>query len=445
MSKAPKATVITAAYNRSNILYYAIESVRRQTLADWEMIIVGDHCTDDSEAVAKGFGDPRITFLNLPENTGGQSAPNNKALEMARGDYIFYLNQDDFYFPDHLESSIAFLEKTGSDIVWCAVASPDYRQRHAEDLSEQNVVVGSATGSGEYDPAEFIVASCWAMRRSAAERTGRWKSGEETTWSPSQEYLFRASRKGCSLKFHRKVSVVGIFSGLRRNSYALREDAETAHYFKLIFDTPGGREHFLQQIAITQGQYIRSSEKLTGDQVRLAFWHLILEKLSLLLGRHPRTLLSYFQYKKDKGFLSSHRKTILGSAEVGRGDLLKLGEKEADALLGGGWAGPEGTHRWSVAPRVQLSINVKADRRPAVLRLVGSPLVSQRVTFTVGGEEIDLELKGMSFGPIDLPLPPDQDRIVLGIAVERMCSASKAGVGVGDTPLGFCLQTVELR
>ena len=76
-SRKMSISIITATYNRSNLLAYAINSVLRSTYEDWELIVVGDACTDDTESVVNAFGDPRIQFYNLEENFGEQSGPNN--------------------------------------------------------------------------------------------------------------------------------------------------------------------------------------------------------------------------------------------------------------------------------------------------------------------------------------------------------------------------------
>jgi glycosyltransferase involved in cell wall biosynthesis len=68
----PRISVVTATYNRSNVLRYAIESVRAQGFQDWELIVVGDACTDDTSEVVAAFADPRIRFVNRAENAGEQ-------------------------------------------------------------------------------------------------------------------------------------------------------------------------------------------------------------------------------------------------------------------------------------------------------------------------------------------------------------------------------------
>ncbi len=55
----PSVTVIIAIYNWSSVLPYSIGSVLRQTFTDFEVLVVGDGCTDESEAVVRGVGDPR--------------------------------------------------------------------------------------------------------------------------------------------------------------------------------------------------------------------------------------------------------------------------------------------------------------------------------------------------------------------------------------------------
>ncbi|HEX7502350.1 MAG TPA: glycosyltransferase [Acidobacteriota bacterium] len=79
----PLVSVVTATYNRSHVLSAAIASLRGQTLTDWEQIIVGDACSDDTERVVAEFADPRLRFVNLEENIGEQSGPNNAGIRLA--------------------------------------------------------------------------------------------------------------------------------------------------------------------------------------------------------------------------------------------------------------------------------------------------------------------------------------------------------------------------
>src|ERR1041385_1945984 len=99
----PRVSVIIPTYNWSSVLRYSIRSALWQTMQDFELIVVGDGCTDDSAEVVASFQDPRVSWHNLPSNCGSQSIPNNKGLELARGQYVAYLGHDDIWLPQHLE------------------------------------------------------------------------------------------------------------------------------------------------------------------------------------------------------------------------------------------------------------------------------------------------------------------------------------------------------
>ena len=71
---SPRVTVVIATYDWSTVLPYSIGSVLGQSFADFELLVVGDGCTDDSESVVSSFGDPRFRWYNLDRNHGSQYA-----------------------------------------------------------------------------------------------------------------------------------------------------------------------------------------------------------------------------------------------------------------------------------------------------------------------------------------------------------------------------------
>jgi len=105
-----EVSVIIPTYNWSSVLRYAIQSVLNQIYQDFEILVIGDCCTDDSEEVVKSFNDCQIRWHNLPENTGNQSIPNNKGIELSAGKYIAYLGHDDLWHPNHLSYLVPAME-----------------------------------------------------------------------------------------------------------------------------------------------------------------------------------------------------------------------------------------------------------------------------------------------------------------------------------------------
>src|SRR3954463_14136616 len=197
----PLVSVITATYNRSNVLRYAIESVLWQTLAEFEMLIVGDACTDDSADVVASFADPRLRWINLPENSGNQSIPNNAGLELARGKFIAYLGHDDLWLPHHLEILAAKLEESGADLAhsWLEVIAPPETGHRA---------ISGIMPFDKYEPDIPIPPSSVMHRASLWREIGPWKDYRTIRLPTDQEFITRAFRCGKSIVAVKRLSAL---------------------------------------------------------------------------------------------------------------------------------------------------------------------------------------------------------------------------------------------
>jgi glycosyltransferase involved in cell wall biosynthesis len=99
---SPEISVILPVHNREDTLGRAIQSVLDQSFRDFELIVVDDGSKDKSAKVVKAFDDPRIRFIQLPENRGGNVA-RNEGLRAAKAPLIAFLDSDDTYLPQKLE------------------------------------------------------------------------------------------------------------------------------------------------------------------------------------------------------------------------------------------------------------------------------------------------------------------------------------------------------
>src|SRR5690348_708419 len=100
-TKSPLVTVIMPTFNQEKFLSRAINSLLKQTLDNWELIIVNDGSTDNTFHVVQDFlEDKRIKYLQNVSNKGLGASINN-ALGIAQGKYIAYLPSDDIYYKDH--------------------------------------------------------------------------------------------------------------------------------------------------------------------------------------------------------------------------------------------------------------------------------------------------------------------------------------------------------
>jgi len=106
MNRDPLVSIIMPLYNKRPYVERAVESIKKQTYPNWELIIVDDGSTDGSgDAVPRD--DRRIRLFRQANR--GPSAARNKAFEMASGDYIAFIDADDFYYPVKLEKEISLL------------------------------------------------------------------------------------------------------------------------------------------------------------------------------------------------------------------------------------------------------------------------------------------------------------------------------------------------
>jgi glycosyltransferase involved in cell wall biosynthesis len=104
--QGPSVSIVIPTYNRAGHIGQAIQSVLAQTFEDFEVLIVDDASTDNSEEIILGFNDGRILYLRR-NNNGGAAAARNTGIQAARGEFIAFLDSDDEWAPDKLEKQLA--------------------------------------------------------------------------------------------------------------------------------------------------------------------------------------------------------------------------------------------------------------------------------------------------------------------------------------------------
>ena len=106
-------SIIMPSYNTAKYIGESIESVQRQTYQNWELIIVDDCSTDNTDEVVKSYlSDERINYFKNEKNSGA-AVSRNRALREAKGKWIAFLDSDDLWMPEKLKKQISFMEKNG--------------------------------------------------------------------------------------------------------------------------------------------------------------------------------------------------------------------------------------------------------------------------------------------------------------------------------------------
>ncbi|MFD0767741.1 glycosyltransferase family 2 protein [Bacillus sp. CGMCC 1.60114] len=111
-------SVVIPTYNRSSLIKRTIDSVLNQTYTNFELIIVDDASTDNTEEIIKEYNDLRIKYIKLSENSSG-TKPRNVGIQESKGEYIALLDSDDEWLPTKLEKQLKFIQQFNDDRVVC--------------------------------------------------------------------------------------------------------------------------------------------------------------------------------------------------------------------------------------------------------------------------------------------------------------------------------------
>jgi glycosyltransferase involved in cell wall biosynthesis len=202
----PLVTVVIAAYNRAEVLRYALASALAQSYRRLEVLVIGDACTDESGAVVAAAADPRARWINLERNSGTQAGPNQAGLEAARGELIAYLGQDDLWRRDHVALLVADLERTGADATSSVISMVWPKPVPVRKLE--------SPAAGEFTPTPALM-----HRRAAGVAAGGWRDHRTTVLPPDTDFYRRLNAAGARFSRVRALSVLKFASALRPNSY----------------------------------------------------------------------------------------------------------------------------------------------------------------------------------------------------------------------------------
>jgi len=113
-------SVIIPTYNRAHLIERSIKSVLNQTYKDFELLIIDDGSTDNTEEVVARFDDERIRYIKCEEN-GGASKARNRGIAEAQYEYIAFQDSDDEWHADKLEKQMKAMEEASEDVglVYC--------------------------------------------------------------------------------------------------------------------------------------------------------------------------------------------------------------------------------------------------------------------------------------------------------------------------------------
>lgn len=164
-------SVIIPTYNRPEQLVRAVKSVLEQTYTDFEAIVVSD-CGINVSNLLKAFNDHRIVHI-CHEKNKGLAATRNTGLRVAKGKYIAYLDDDDEFYPEHIQTLVDKLENSDFKAAYTDGAKCLYEERNGELFLSSKFVEHSS----EFDPLRilaqnYIPVLCMMHEKSCLDHVG---------------------------------------------------------------------------------------------------------------------------------------------------------------------------------------------------------------------------------------------------------------------------------
>jgi glycosyltransferase involved in cell wall biosynthesis len=414
MTEAPFFSIVLSTYGRGRHIAPTIVSLLRQSYADFELIVVGDGCDDETEATVRSFPQERIVWRNLPHNTGSQSFPNNDGIRAARGSWIAYLGHDDVWAPDHLEALAA---RIANDPALDFVTSGCVY--HGPPGSEMYWVTGLFDDSSAASE-QFFPPSALAHRRDVTTRIGEWRDPRIIRPPVDAEFVLRAVHAGLRFGSTSRITAHKFAAGHRYLSYLRARSDE--------------QEEMLRRL-----QTGLDSEALVETARRIGLCMPI---------QHP----DYSAY--PAGYLFERNRQNKG---LSRSALQPLRDRvvmeQTDEYRALDWYAVEHSEkkfRWSgPSPRPRILIPYTGESARLAIDVFAKPPGADlaEIAVTVEGQSVQCRVERAADGPerlaVEIPLAAADYTIVT--LLTPMFRPSDAGLGADSRKLGIAVTDIVLE
>jgi len=221
-NKIIKYSIIIPTYNRVKKLKRAVNSVFRQSVNNWELIIVDDGSTDETKEYVHSITDSRIIYVY--QDNQGPAASRNAGIRKAQGQYICFLDSDDEYFSDHLESFDALTDKSKF-----IISDSIIRTRNIDQLDRPRL-------DGNHLNPNHVPCMQSVCIRADLAKSNLFK--EELRMKEDVEFWLRVSQSATPVFTNKVTSRVHSYGDDRMSNMNPSKVKETLELFEDIFSDP---------------------------------------------------------------------------------------------------------------------------------------------------------------------------------------------------------------
>jgi len=181
----PTFSIVIPTFNRAELLPRAIQSVLNQTFADFELIVVDDGSTDDTELAVQALADPRLCYFR--QTNQGRSAARNAGAAQANGQFVTFLDSDDETDPEWLAHFAEAFQKPETGIVCCGIT--DIKERPYLPQPIVRVTLPRSLGPMLGEEQGLFLAGAFAVRRNLFRQVGGYV--DQLAYSENTELALR--------------------------------------------------------------------------------------------------------------------------------------------------------------------------------------------------------------------------------------------------------------
>jgi len=313
VNEKPKVSVIIPTYNRAELLPRAIKSVLEQTYQDFEIIVVDDGSTDNTEEVIKEFQeqDKRIKYIKHDKNKGG-SAARNTGIKAAKGKYVAFLDSDDEWLQNKLECEVKILNNNKNCII-CSTGYTFINERTGKIISK-TIFKNQWVSYKDVLRGKCLTTNDFTVIRKAAIDIGGFD--EKLPARQDWDFWIRITSIGRGIQI--PINTV--------NKYVMRNDQISSGIknklqgTELLFDKHK-RLFLLDSIAHTRIlsnlglmnllngsntdaiNYFQESHKYTKKWSKRAKLTIIIAIIKMFGGRGSKAIVSYYKFKNPNSYL----------------------------------------------------------------------------------------------------------------------------------------------
>ena len=258
MFNSDLVSVILPTYNHSHFLSKAIESVLSQTYTNWELIIIDNYSTDDTELIIKKFEDSRISHIKV-QNGGVIAFSRNKGIEIAKGTWIAFLDSDDWWTADKLDVCLDYL-KDGFDLVFHDLSivgskPPAFRSKILKGRQLINPITNDLLVNGN-----IICNSSTVLRRSVLQSVGM--INESVEMIASEDYNTWLKISTVTSKFYYIPKNMGFYmvhpGGISKKDMSISMHFACRDFLHLLNSIE--RKYYDGRMAYVKGDFFQTKE-----------------------------------------------------------------------------------------------------------------------------------------------------------------------------------------